>query len=218
MLGVVIGDSIAQGYPDLGSRLNRSGDPTYDSDYPNITGQFSTEFSRLFGFHFYNHGISGQTTAQVWARWRRDVLGEVYDPGDGRGSQTLPGKADFVYVDIGVNDLKTTSGLTVTDTENNLLAMAQSCITNNIPVIFSNIAFRSDFNETQHNNIIAIDNWMINTLIPLGIVVFDQYKFSLDVNNPNQVRFEYYADDTHPNKAGYNRLARMAYETYINSL
>jgi lysophospholipase L1-like esterase len=215
MFGVAIGDSIAQGYPTLWGRLLRDDDPTYDADYPNITGQFSAEFSRLFGFYWYNHGIAGETSAQVWARWRRDVLGEVYNPSDGRGSQTLPGKADFVFVHVGLNDFSEGSGLTPTDTQNNLTAMAQSCQSNNITAIFANVPFRK-WNDLDQ---VAFNAAITPILQSYGAIVFDAHHFCKDVNNVDQRRFEYYdVDGVHPNKAGYIKLSQMVYETYINSI
>lgn len=218
-IGVVIGDSIAQGSDAFWGRLNVNG--VVDLDYPNYSGQFSGEFSRLFGFYWYNHGIAGQSSVQVLARWNRDVLGQTYDPGDGKGNSTLPQKADYVYIHIGVND----GSLTVAQREANYTNMLTSCKDNNINVVMSNIPFSTLMTSEQRADVVTVNSWLKNnvqTLCP-GAVLFDEYSWSVDANISTKTRADYYPDGIHPyggslRKNGYQVLAQMIYYVYSGKI
>jgi lysophospholipase L1-like esterase len=215
MIGVVIGDSIAEGYPALWGRLQADQGTQYDSNYPNITGQFSTELSRLFGYRFYNHGIISQKSGDIWARWNRDVLAQVYDPSDGRGNQTLSEVPHLVFVHVGVNDFN--AGIDINTVKDNFTNMMASLQTNSIQGIFSNVPTRDDLTTTERNNVISFNTWLASTAPTYNIKIFDEYSWCIDDNNSPNVRFDYYNDGVHPNKEGYRLLSQLIYETYTNS-
>lgn len=203
-IGVVIGNSIAEGHPGRHGRLHTPGGG-YNLTRPDSTGQWSYHLDTLTKYNWYNQGIGSQTSIQVKARWARDVLGQTVSVGDGRPNKTIPRKADVVLIEIGINDLF--SGIPVDTTKANLLWMANSCIANGITCYFNNIGVESAASPTQDAQITDINNWMSTVLPCLGVTVLDFNSWgrapgSTDNVHPDPAKF---IDDVHPSKAGYTQ-------------
>lgn len=215
--GVVMGDSIAEGHPGLHGRLH-PGSAAFDNDYYNNTGQLSFDLAPLFGKYFFNHGIGSQTTTDIWNRWQRDVLGQEYDPSDGRGNRTIMAKPRMVVVSAGVNDVST--GVALTTIQNNLINMAQSALNNNIEIVFLNVGPFNAADAAMLTKIDQINAFMTGELLthnPNAIVV-DYHTFIKDPANPGKVNPALTAGDgTHPSKDGYHQLAQVIYDTYLAS-
>lgn len=206
--GVVIGDSVAMGAPGLCGRLQPEVDVvSYDDDYPNAPGQLSYELGRLTGMYWFNHGIGGQTSGMIWSRWRRDVLGETYDVGDGAGSQTLPRKAYAVWINAGVNDI--TLNVDEETIKTNLLNMAISCKNNGIVCVFDNIGDHNIWDTIKRNKAISINTWMKETLPKYGAYVCDFYSWA---STGLGVRSDMFADNVHPSKWGYQSMSLNMYQ------
>jgi len=201
--GVVIGNSIVEGHPGLHGRLHPNAS-SYSPYYPDSVGQISYHLKELTGYRWYNHGIGGQTSSQVWSRWDRDVLADSVAIGDGRGNLTLPKnrKPYIVLVGCGANDVA--AGAT-SSTRANLLAMAQSCQSNNILAIFQTIGANTSWTTAQVDTLRAINSWMAATLPLFGAVISDYNAWSQDPahNDDKHVKPSYFSDNIHPNKAGY---------------
>lgn len=207
--GVIIGDSIAAGNNSLGSRLQHDGQNVYDPSYPNQAGQLSYCFEQYFKMPCFNHGIGGQTTNDIWLRWKRDALGEIYDPEDGRGNKTLPGKPHYIYIHVGINDVYRNVDPNITKA--NFISMAESCKNNGIKVYFSNIPPGDILSNAQILDIKSMNNWMGQTLTTYGAIVIDEYFWAEDPINPGMVKSEFYSDGVHPTKDGYIELSRFIY-------
>ncbi|NOH95294.1 phage tail protein [Vibrio sp. 99-70-13A1] len=207
--GVVIGDSIAEGHPELHGRLhNELGQ--VDLAHENESGQLSYEFGAITGLYWYNHGIGGQQTAQILARWKRDVLGLDYDPGDGKGTRTLPGKPAFVVVNVGINNISYGHGIEGAKTD--LISMAKSCCENGILAVFNTPPAYRTSDEVKQSQIQELRSWMQTELIRFGVWVFDAWDWSRlpDLVQPNPRLIK---DSVHPSKVGYKSMARAIVES-----
>lgn len=198
--GVVIGDSIAEGHPSLHGRLhNASG--VFDDTVINQVGQPSYELSLRTGFFWWNHGIGGDTSTDVWDRWSRDALGNVFDVGDGRPTQTLIEKPVWIWVNAGINDV---SGLVNTSvTKTNLLRMALSALENGIYIGFNTIGPVNSHTLTQRGMQDDINAFILDVLPQFGACVFDYHKFMVDPSNATRFLPVLSTDGVHPNKRGY---------------
>lgn len=205
-MAVLIGDSIAEGHPALHGRLHPNAVNTYDSAYANQPGQLAYELGMLTGTYIYNHGIGGQTTAQVWARWRRDVLAETFSVGDSRGDKTLDEKPRFVFVNVAVNDVST--GVDEEVTKANLINMAKSARDNNIIAIFNGIPPNNIDTADMIAKKIRINDFLREEFPKYGATFIDIYEWGEDPLNAGKVNPLYYADGVHPNTPGYKDLAR----------
>lgn len=198
--GVIIGDSIAEGHPALHGRLHPNAN-TFEPNWPNSPGQPSYELSALTNMYWYNHGIGGQTTSQVWARWRRDVLAETYDPGDGRGDKTLHRQPYCVWVNCGINDIS--FGVPASVTKINLVAMAMSAKQAGILIGFNTCGPHKTHTPDQIAQQIELRDWMMSELPRYGAWVFDFRTWFADPNDPDKPNPILIADNVHPTRAGY---------------
>lgn len=201
--GVVIGDSIAEGHPALHGRLHPDGASGYSPDYASQAGQPNYELSRLTGSHWYNHGIGSQTTTQVLARFDRDAIGLVSDPGDGIGNKTLPGKPYVCLVIAGANDIA--GGVSAETIQANMQSMLDKLLDADIVPVFATVAPSSDYTTSQRTAAQSINQWMLSTLASAGAIVFDLYAWGSD--GGTGVKADRYVDTIHPSHAGYAQLA-----------
>ena len=203
--GVVIGDSIAEGHPGEHGRLHQSyGDPTFNSAMANEPGQPSYELAQRTGFFWWNHGIGGETTAQIWNRWPRDALGQTYDAGDGRPTSTLLEKPIWIWVNAGINDV---SALIDTEvTKANLLSMALSAKENGIYIGFNTIGPIDSHDSTQRAMQDEINAFILDVLPQFGAYTFDYHEFMKAPLDPTQLLDDLHADGVHPNRRGYAAL------------
>jgi len=216
-IGVVIGNSIAEGHPQRHGRLHLQNGKC-KLNHPDLPGQFSYHLDTFTKYNWYNHGIGGQTSTQVKARWARDVLGQTVSVGDRRPNKTLPKKADFVLIEVGVNDLF--YNIPIDTTKSNLLWMAFSCKKNKIKCYFINIGQESIANPTQDTQITELNTWMSITLHKYGASVLDFNSWGrapgyLDNTHPNQSKF---IDDVHPNPTGYRQFFEEVIKPSIKTL
>lgn len=201
--GVVIGDSIAEGHPALHGRLHPDGASGYSPNYASSPGQPSYELSRLTGSHWYNHGISSQTTAQVLARFDRDAVGLVSDPGDGIGDKTLIGKPYVCLVIAGSNDI--VGGVSASTIQSNMQSMLDKLLAADIVPVFATVAPSSGYTAAQRTAAQSVNQWMLSTLASAGAIVFDLYAWGSD--GGTGVKADRYVDTIHPSRAGYGQLA-----------
>lgn len=210
--GIVIGDSIAEGQPIAYGKLN--GNPT------SVAGQPAYELSRQFGMPIINHGIGGQTTTQVRARWARDVLGQAVDPGDGRGASTLAFahgvKPTIVFLHCGVNDA--CLGVMPNDTKANLAFFAQSCRDNGIKLVVDKIGcepshFQDSVKLARAQEVNGYLGGDFKTAYPEAAVI-EYLLWSTNGTNDYLVpRSGYFADGLHMNPTG-----GAAYADYVAAM
>lgn len=206
--GVVIGDSIAEGHPELHGRLHTAAG-IVDLNHPNESGQLSYELGELTGIHWYNHGIGGQVTSQILQRWRRDALGEVFDAGDGKGTKTLPGKPAFIVVNVGINNVSYGQG--TAGAKSDILEMVKSCRDNKIMAVFNTPPSYKTSDQERQSEIQDLRLWMLTELPRFGVWVFDAWEWSRlpNSNNPNPLLI---TDSVHPSPVGYKSMARSISE------
>lgn len=211
---VIIGDSQAEGHPARHGRLHPyTGATTFEPYFQDTSGQLSYQLRQLTNMRWFNHGISSQTTTQVWARWRRDVLAEYYDPGDGRGGRTLWRKPMGVVVVAGVNDLY--AGSPVSTVQDNMLNMAKSARDNAIQCVFLNCPGDEIGSLRFYQAVDSLNQWMgSGALQAFGAAVVDYNSWWRDTSyNDNAHGNAYIVDDIHPSEAGYDSLAVYIFES-----
>ena len=176
---VMIGDSIVEGHPNTHSRLHDSSG-NVNLDLQNIPGQIPYHLSELFGTQVLNQGWGGARTDHTWNRWRRDVLGEVYDPGDVAGSKTLNQRAYGVIVSVGINDIS--MRVPLAEIQERMTLMAESCLDNNIYCTFLTVAPDIDMVGAKITNCLALNEWM-RTELAKKVEVLDLQKFATNGTN-----------------------------------
>ena len=148
--------------------------------------------------HFLGRGISGQTTLQMLARFRPDVI-EL--------------KPDYVVILAGINDIARNSGyIKVENTFRNLVSMVELAQANQIvPVLCTllpaaEIRWRKELGDPRP----FIDS--LNALIRSyaaehNILLVDYYSAMKDADNALDAT--YARDSVHPNLAGYKVMEKQ---------
>lgn len=201
---VIIGDSQAEGHPDTHGRLH----PTIDLTKTDVPGQLSYHLRALTNMRFFNHGIGGQTSSQVWARWDRDVLGKTV-----AGVTTLNNKPQGVIIIAGINDFY--SGISVTQLKENLTKMAASAAMNGIYCVILNIPGDELNNATQNAQVSEINRWLAGgALNNYNAVIVDYNSWWRDpsFNDNAHANDNLITDDIHPSQTGYSKLADYIFE------
>jgi len=210
--GVVIGDSQAEGHPARHGRLHPNGASTFSVNYQDTLGTISYTLRQLTKMRWFNHGIGGQTSDQVWARWPRDVLAQTFNPSDGRGSKTLQRKPNTVVIIVGINDFFVhTRSWTVT--AQNLENMAQSARDNGIQAVFLNCPGDESANMVQIRKVDSLNTWMASgALQAFGAAVVDYNSWWRDpAYNDNGHGQSLIVDVIHPSAIGYDSLANVIF-------
>jgi lysophospholipase L1-like esterase len=213
---VLIGDSIAEGHPALHGRLHAT-EGRFDPSHADQPGQLSFELAQRLGVRIINQAIGGQSSGDVRKRWARDVLGETSDPQDGRGDRTIDEDGSppiAVYLHVGINDfsLKTPADVL----RENFLFFAEQCRTRKMLLILDNIGAESDlrwFTPSVQESARQFNAWLATDFRkahPEALLI-DYCGWSTggtgDLAAP---RAKFFADDVHPNKAGYADFADFA--------
>lgn len=210
---VLIGDSQAEGHPARHGRLHPgSGQNIFDPSVTDQTGQITYHLRILTNFRWYNHGIGGQTSTQVLARFNRDALGLTdASVSDGRGSKTLESKPQGVVVIAGINDFYT--GGVVADVTDNLTQMAILANENNVSCVILNCPGDELNNPTQNRQIDSLNLWLANgNLNPWGAIIVDYNEWWRDpIYDDNRHGNSLIVDDIHPSLVGYDSLSQYIF-------
>lgn len=206
---VVVGDSIAEGEPQRKGRLNVQG--RFVPDYASQPGQLSYELAGYSGVFHFNHGIGGQTSSAVRARWRRDVLAETFDPGDGRGPRTLPEGTlpKLVYLHVGINDIA--MGATAATLQDNFSYFVRTTAAQGIPLVVDNIGAWLGLTDPMIGEASAVNRWLAETLAvryPNVAVVDYLYWSTGGSGDMRKLAAGKFADGVHPSAQGYTDFAR----------
>lgn len=209
--GVVLGNSIAEGHPAIHGRLHPGGLATFDATVQDVFGTLSYTLRQLTHYRWFNHGIGSQTTAQLVARMNRDLLGQTFDNGDGRGSRTLRRKPNIAIVDGGVNDIRT--GVNTAVTIANLETIARAGRDNGIQMVFLNIPGDTAGTDIIYRKIDTLNAYFASpALQELGASVVDFNSFWKNPTyNDNRHRSAYIVDYVHPSTTGYDTLAKYIF-------
>ncbi len=205
---VVVGDSIAEGEPELKGRLNYYGQ--FKADLPSSPGQLSYELASRFGVFHFNHGMGGQTSTQVRTRWPRDVLAQQFEVGDGRPARTLPAGTlpVTVFLHVGINDL--IHGLSLAQMQANFDYFAQSTAQARIPLIVDNVGAYLGMTPELARQADAFNLWLREDLARrhANVTVIDYLDWSSGgTGDYLKLAPGKFADGVHPSRAGYVDLA-----------
>lgn len=209
--GVIIGDSISEGWPGGTSRLH----PAWDENKVNTAGQMSYHIEQLTRMKVYNHGYASQTSQEVRDRWHRDVLAQT--DGGLSPTNTLPRKPAFVVMVVGINDVFTDVSTDITIA--NIEWMVNSAVSNNIiPVIFT-IGPHTEMTAARLAAVKKINNYLAykNSTTALMALV-DFYGYANDPNNDGKPKTGLFIDDVHPLKNTYRDLSHKIVDEAFRQL
>jgi lysophospholipase L1-like esterase len=177
-------------------------------------GDSSTDAWRLNEYFtnrdFINRGIGGQTTSQMLARFRQDVL--ALNP-------------KLVVILAGTNDIAT--GTAANQIEDNLATMGDLAKEHGIKVAFASILPVSDYHkdaDPQYERtpgrppaaIYAINQWIRTLCQNAGFVWMDYYAAMVDPMG--QIKGDLSDDGLNPNAKGYRVMSPVALEAIDGAL
>lgn len=207
-VGVVIGDSIAEGHPSTHGRLHTS-TGTVDLNKANELGQQSFYYEQFAKIKVYNHGIGGERADQIRVRWNRDVLAQTdlaLTP-----TSTLPKKPAFVVIVCGINDVW--AGRTSADIQADIEWMIDSAVSNGIyPIVFT-IGPHNLMDANKLVTVKEVNAWLVSKSKSTPTMkLFDYYTYANDPNNDGKPKAGIFIDDVHPTKITYQNIARQVIE------
>jgi lysophospholipase L1-like esterase len=157
------------------------------------------------GRDFVNRGIGGQTTSQMLARFRQDVL--ALNP-------------KIVVILGGTNDIA--NGTAPNQIEDNLATMGDLARAHGIKVVFASITPVSDYHKDADPRyevtktrppatIQAINSWIQNLCLTGGFTWMDYYSALADT--AGRMAADYSDDGLHPNAKGYRLMSPVVIAT-----
>lgn len=160
-----------------------------------ITQNWGVSEAAYFTHGIVNRGISGQTTPQMLARFRSDVI-------------ALKPKA--VHILAGVNDIAGNTGpVTLADIEGNLASMVEIAQANHVRVVLATVLPAAAFNWAPDlkpaASISRLNTWIRAYAADHQLILADYYP-ALALPD-GSMRPELSLDGVHPNKAGYRAMA-----------
>jgi len=153
------------------------------------------------GKPYINRGIGGQTTSQMLARFRQDVI-------------DLEPKA--VVILAGTNDIAGNTGpISNEDIEANFASLAELARVHNIRVIFSSVLpvhnytakGEEFFAQRPPERILSLNRWIKEYCAAHDLIYLDY--FSAMVDDKGLLKRDLADDGLHPNKAGYAIMAPL---------
>jgi lysophospholipase L1-like esterase len=172
-----------------------------------ITAGWSDAMPTFFeGRPYIERGIGGQTTPQMLARFRADVV--ELEPA-------------AVVILAGTNDIAGNTGpVTNKMIQDNLASMAEIATANDIRVILASILPASDYPWSPGlqpaGRIAAINSWIRSYAAENGHLYLDYY--SALVNDAGGMQAAYTTDGVHVNAAGYAVMAGLAEASIAEAL
>ena len=157
-----------------------------------ITDSWSIIRPEFFaGKPYINRGISGQTTPQMLARFRQDVI------------DLQPA---VVVILAGINDIAGNTGpSTIEMIADNIFSMAEQARTNHIKVVLCSVLPAADFSwspeEQPAEKVIAL-NALVKSYAKNHKIAYVDYHSAMK-NDINGLKEELGSDSVHPNAAGY---------------
>jgi lysophospholipase L1-like esterase len=162
------------------------------------------------GKPYLNRGIDGQTTSQMLARFRQDVI-------------DLHPKVLVVLA--GTNDVAGVTGRTRNeDVEANYASMAELAHAHGVRTIFASVLpvnnYTPDAKESfalrPRERIGALNRWLKDYCARNGLVYLDYFSAMVDENG--MLRKELSDEGLHPNAAGYKMMAPLAEKAITKAL
>lgn len=163
-----------------------------------ITEQWSKVFPSMFhGKPYINRGISGQTTPQMLARFRQDVV--ALSPA-------------IVVILAGTNDIAGNTGPSSLEMiQDNLMSMTEIAQANGIRVVLSSVlpAFEYPWKPGLEPapKIVALNTWIKDYAGRVGAAYVDYHSAMRDERDG--LRAEFTTDGVHVTEAGYRVMAGL---------
>jgi lysophospholipase L1-like esterase len=162
------------------------------------------------GRDFVNRGIGGQTTLQMLARFRQDVV---------------PLSPKIVVILAGTNDIA--AGISATQIEENLATMGELAKAHGIKSVFASILPVSDYHKDADPayqmtinrppaTIQAINRWIQSYCLSQGAPYMDYYTAMVDPSGHMQADLS--DDGLHPNAKGYRVMSPVALDVIGRAL
>lgn len=164
-----------------------------------ITEGWARWFPAMFpGKPYVGRGISGQTTPQMLARFRQDVVAL---------------KPSVVVILAGINDIAGNTGpSTQAMIADNLMSMTEIAKANGIRVVLSSVLPAYDFPWRRGlepgPKVIALNAWIRQYAQQAGVVYLDYHSKMADARGG--LPPELAGDGVHPTEAGYRIMAPLA--------
>lgn len=149
-------------------------------------GSWTENLKRETNYRVINSGVPGDTFHDMLARLDKDVL--IYNP-------------DIVIVMGGTNDVYV--GCSQPQIQAHFRTIIDQLRESNIKIILGLPLPVADSSETSLK---ALRKWLLSYGENNGIAIIDFYKDFLD--NKGEIREDLYVDGCHPNKIGYNIMAK----------
>jgi len=149
---------------------------------------------------FVNRGISGQTTPQMLIRFKPDVVNL---------------KPKSVVIMAGINDIAGNTGpITIRNTADNIISMAEIALANNISVYICSTLPAIDFPWSPGlepgPKVIRLNSILKNYCAKKGITYVDYYSVMSNSNGGLKVpEFTSEDDLVHPNLSGYKVMEKI---------
>jgi lysophospholipase L1-like esterase len=149
---------------------------------------------------FFNRGISGQTTPQMLIRFKPDVV-------------NLNPKS--VVIMAGINDIAGNTGpITIENTADNIISMAEIALANNISVYICSTLPAIDFPWSPGlepgPKVVRLNSILKNYCAKKGITYVDYYSVMSNSNGGLKVpEFTSEDDLVHPNLSGYKVMEKI---------
>lgn len=149
------------------------------------------------GKPYINRGINGQTTAQMLLRFRADVINL---------------KPALAIILAGTNDIAGNTGpATLQMIMDNIISMAELAQANRCKVILCSVLPASDYPWSpgmEPANKIVLLNDMIAGYAKNNLIAYIDYHKEM-ADNCKSLNSNYSEDGVHPNKVGYQIMARL---------
>ena len=164
-----------------------------------ITDAWAKSFPTMFpGKPYVGRGISGQTTPQMLARFRQDVV--ALEP-------------KVVVILAGINDIAGNTGPSSQQMiADNLMSMTEIAKANGIRVVLSSVLPAYDFPWRRGlqpaPKVAALNTWIKQYAQQAGVVYLDYYSKMVDARGG--LPPELASDEVHPTEAGYRLMAPLA--------
>ena len=149
---------------------------------------------------FVNRGISGQTTPQMLIRFKPDVVNL---------------KPKSVVIMAGINDIAGNTGpITIRNTADNIISMAEIALANNISVYICSTLPAIDFPWSPGlepgPKVVRLNSILKNYCTKKGITYVDYYSVMSNSNGGLKVpEFTSEDDLVHPNLSGYKVMEKI---------
>jgi hypothetical protein len=168
---VTMGHSIIAGHP-----WNTGGWENNNLNQWDVNGQIGYLINKITHIPVKDMGRGGQTSAQIRARWPRDVLGQTANPNDGKGSVSI-GRPPFMCIlDAAINSIAISVPLQ--SIQEDYIWEAQSCVDNGIRLIVYTEVGDITLNQSQLKELSDFNFWLRNGgLNQYGVVIVDLNAF-----------------------------------------